>query len=136
MVKRLLLVLMVVSILACFVGCNGGTEDNTTTTAVPTTIDTETHNKIVEAQFGVENITMCLNAYIQYGNGIPFEISAEDTMGDIIDKFEANGDIVELYHIQESAKFLDYAMENPAYENDGEKYILRDDADWLSLYVD
>ena len=136
MMKRALLVIMAVCLMICLVGCNNGDTDGATTTAVPTTIDTETNNKIAEARIGVENIVLCLNAYVQYGIEIPFEIGADDTMGDIIDKFEANGDTVELYHVQESAKFLDYAMENPNFASDGERYIIREDVDWESIYVD
>lgn len=131
--KRILLMLMALSMIFCFVGCkDSGDGEKTTTTA--TTINTEINNKIAEAKLDIDNIVLCLSTYAEYDRDLG--VDADDTIGDVLKKFEDDGSYVEIFHIDTNAKFFDYVTENPNYAPGGSLYLLREDADWLSLYVD
>lgn len=136
MIKKILLVMMAAAVLLCFVGCNDGDDagESTTTTAVSTTINTEENNKIIEAKLDVDSIVLCLSTYADFGTAM--EIGADDTIGDVLKRFEDDGAYIETFHVNKDARFFDYVTENPDYTEGESLYLLNEDADWLSLYVD
>ncbi len=133
--KRVLLVIMAVSLLFCFAGCKDDTADNTTTTSpVTTTVNAADANRIGLAKIGFEELMNYLNICAAYG--VPIEVNADDTIGDIVTELRSDGSDVAVNNINENAKFFDYAYENPDYGNGGGLYLPKENADWLALYVD
>ena len=132
--KRFLLIIMAVCVLLCFAGCKGGNTDSTTTAPVTTTANAADSNRMALAKIGFEEIMNYLNICAAYG--VPVEVSADDTIGDIVSELRSDGSDVPVNNVSQSAKFFDYAYENPDYGNGGGLYLPREDADWLALYVD
>lgn len=141
--KKILFAITAICVLLCVVGCAGTAEPPTMGTTVAsdtTTASTEfsknnsDENKATEAMIGFDAFLLCVNSCAQYG--FPVEIDAGDTIKIIIDRMSTDGSYIETFNINQSASFFDYAMENPDYAEGGSLYIMRDDADWLALYVE
>ena len=132
--KKFLLVVMAVSILLCFAGCNGDTTDNTTTSPVTTTVNAADANRITLAKIGFEEIMNYLNICAAYG--VPVEVNDDDTIGDIVSELRSDGSDIPVNNVKESARFFDYAYKNPDYGNGGALYLSKEDADWLAIYAD
>lgn len=132
--KRILLVIMAVCLLLCFAGCNGDNTDNATTNPVTTTANAADANRIALAKIGFEEIMNYLNICAAYG--VPAEVNADDTIGDIVARLRSDGADIPVNNISQSAKFFDYAYENPDYGNGGGLYLPKENADWLAIYAD
>ena len=132
--KKFLLFIMAVCLLLCFAGCNDDTTDNTTTNPVTTTVNAADANRMGLAKIGFEELMNYLNICAAYG--VPVDVEADDTISDIVASLRSDGSDVAINNINESAKFFDYAYENPDYGNGGGLYLPKENADWLALYVD
>lgn len=140
--KKILFAITALCALLCVVGCTGKTEPPTTTTKVTSASTTSTtfvknnsdENKAAEAKIGFDAFVGYLNMCAQYG--VPVEVNDNDTIKAIVDRMTADGSYIETLNINHNARFFDYAMENPSYAEGGSLYVLREDADWLSLYVE
>lgn len=136
--KKFLLAIMALCILLCVVGCVGTTEPPTMSTTVTSELSTTSttfvknnsdENKAAEARLEFEFVLLVLN-------DAPIEINDDDTIEDIVEGYRAEGSYIEVNCINENARFFDYAMENPSYAEGGSFYVLREDANWLALYVE
>lgn len=132
--KKFLLVIMAVCLLLCFAGCNDDATDNTTTNPVTTTVNAADANRMGLAKIGFEELMNYLNICAAYG--VPVDVNEDDTISDVVAALRSDGSDVAINNINESAKFFDYAYKNPDYGNGGGLYLPKENADWLSLYVD
>lgn len=132
--KRILLVALALCLLLCLAGCSNGGDTTTTTTTEPTTENAELENKRVLARIGFEEIMGYLNTCAEFG--VPLEVNEGDTIDSIVTTLRNEGSYIPVNNIDVSKKFFDYAIVNPDYGSGGKLYISREDADWLTLYVD
>ncbi|MBR5774230.1 MAG: hypothetical protein IKY44_05180 [Clostridia bacterium] len=132
--KRVLLLILALSMLLCLAGCNNGDTNATTTAPVSTTVNNEEANKQALAQIGFSSFVGYLNLCAAYG--VPVDIAENDTIDAIASVLRSEGSVLTINNINVNARFFDYAVVNPDYASGGDLYVLRADADWLALYVD
>ncbi|MBR5272125.1 MAG: hypothetical protein IKU25_01845 [Clostridia bacterium] len=132
--KKILAFILVVAVMACFAACGSDTDTTTTITTVPTTLSQADANRVGFAKLGFEELMNYLNICAAYG--VPIEVNDNDTIDDIIARIRQAGGEVAANNILTSKKFFDYAKKNPDVENGTGVYVIREEADWLALYVD
>lgn len=132
--KKILAIVIVLCVLMCAAACGSETDVTTTTENTTTTLSQADQNRIGLAKIGFDELMSYLNICAAYGVNI--EIGADDTIDDVIAKIRDMGGDVAANNILTSKKFFDYAQNNPDVANGTGVYIIREDADWLGLYVD
>ncbi len=132
--KKILAMVMVLCLMMCAAACGSETENTTTTETITTTLSQEDHNRIGLAKIGFDELVSYLNICAAYG--VEIEVNADDTIDAVITRIRDMGGDVAANNILTSKKFFDYAQNNPDVANGTGVYIIREDADWLALYVD
>ena len=142
--KKILAAVSALLIVLSLAACSGS--DGTATTAKSETPsesilkttksqeEIEQNNRKVLARIGFEELMNYINMCEAYGVEIPIENG--ETVGEIIAHFEDEGGSFSLNNVKTDAVFFDFAKENPDFENGTGKYVIREDADWLSIYTD
>jgi len=145
MIKKILAGAAAVSMAFCLFACTKGGENTpvtsaeaqTSTTAALTTtaMNAAEQSRFYASRNGFELLMTYVNIFELNGYEVP--IDENTTCDEVIaymETFGSEGEIV-IDNFDTSGRFLDYARLSDGSDS-GDKYVLRTDVDWISLYVD